>query len=344
MKTFLYLTIAAAGLAAALCLGQPSAAAAPAFGWAQLPPELLGLGLGGLIVNGKNLQTLFIGFKSSFQDGLGMAPPDWEKIASRVPSTTREEEYGWIGKIPNMREWIGPRVVQNISQHSYRIKNRPFELTIAVDRDDIEDDNLGIYAPLFKEMGQSTGAHPNQLVYGLLKDGFTATCYDGQPFFDTDHPVLDENGNEVSVANTDGGSGAPWFLMVTSRALKPLIYQVRKDHNFVPMNQETDDHVFFNKEFVYGVDGRSNVGFGFWQFAWGSKQTLNKDNYKIAREAIMSMKGDHGRPLGLMPDLLVVPPTLEGNALEILNAERDAAGATNVYKGTAKMLVTPWLA
>ena len=37
------------------------------------------------------------------------------------------------------------------------------------------------------------------------------------------------------------------------------------------------------------------------------------------------MKGDHGRPLGLGRKLLLVVPTgLEGAALEILNAERDA--------------------
>ena len=98
------------------------------------------------------------------------------------------------------------------------------------------------------------------------------------------------------------------------------------------------------KEFLYGVDGRSNVGFGLWFFAWGSKQPLNKANYKIAREALMQMKADHGRPIGVKPNLLVVPPTLEGEGLELLNAERDAAGATNVYKSTAELLPTPWLA
>jgi phage major head subunit gpT-like protein len=56
------------------------------------------------------------------------------------------------------------------------------------------------------------------------------------------------------------------------------------------------------------------------------------------------MKGDHARPLGIRPTHLVVPPSLEGQALEILNAERDAAGATNVYKGTAQLIVCPWLA
>lgn len=296
-------------------------------------------------INQQTLRTLFIGFNAAFKEGLSsQAASQYARVATPVPSTTREQDYGWLGKIPNVREWIGDRVVHNITQSGYAIRNKPYEVTISVDRDDIEDDNLGIYTPLFQELGSASGSHYDQLVFGLLKAGFTSPCYDKQYFFDTDHPVLDANGNLTSVANTDGGSGTPWFLIDGSRTLKPIILQKRKPWNLVRMDQETDSNVFDRKEYVYGTDARHNVGFGFWQFAWGSKQTLNKANYKIAREAMMGMKGDHGRPLGVRPSLLVVPPGLEGQALEILNAERDAAGATNVYKGTAELLVCPWLA
>jgi phage major head subunit gpT-like protein len=298
-----------------------------------------------MIINSGNLRSLYVSFSTAFQQGLGQAPPMWATVATRVPATTKEQDYGWIGKIPNVREWIGDRVVQNIMAHDYKIKERPFEITIGVDRDDIETDNLGVYTPLFTELGATAAAWPDQLIWPHLKNGFSNTCYDGQFFFDTDHPVLDENGVEQSVANTDGGAGTPWFLIDDSRVLKPIIWQVRKDLNtLVRKDREEDDNVFFKKQYVYGIDSRANVGYGFWQFAWGSKQTLNKANYAAAREALMAMKGDFGRPLGLMPRRLVAPPSLEGEALEILNAERDAAGATNVYRNTAQLSVVPWLA
>lgn len=297
-----------------------------------------------MLINGQNLQTLGIGFESSFQRGIGMAATQWQRMATRVGSSTGKNEYGWLGQFPNVREWLGDRVVHGMQAHDYTIKNKPFELTVGVDRDDIEDDNIGIYGPFFEQMGMSSAAHPDQLVWDLIKLGFAAACYDGQFFFDTDHPVLDANGVEASVANTDGGGGTPWFLSDARHPLKPLIFQERKAFNFVRRDSETDDNVFDRKEFVYGVDGRSNVGFGFWQFTWGSKQTLNKANYEIARVALMNMKGDYGRPLGNMPNLLVVGPSDELAGLEIVNSERDTAGATNVYKGTAELLVVPWLA
>lgn len=297
-----------------------------------------------MIINQANLSRLYTGFKTSFNEGLGMAPPMHERIATRVPSSTKEEKYGWLGKVPGFREWLGDRVVQNIALHDYAIKNKRFENTIGVDRDDIEDDTVGIYAPLFRSLGEATAAHPSELVYALLAAGFATLGYDGQYFFDTDHPVLDAGGAATSVANTDGGAGTAWFLMDARRALKPIIWQVRKDYSFVAMTMETDEVVFNRNEYRYGVDARANVGYGFWQMAWGSKQALSKTTYETARTGLMGMKGDYGRPLGIVPNLMVVPPALEKSGLEILNSERDAAGATNVYRGTAELLVVPWLA
>ncbi|GLO70566.1 hypothetical protein MACH17_20830 [Phaeobacter inhibens] len=166
-----------------------------------------------MLINAANLDALRAGLKTSFQGGLGQAPSMHKAVSPPVPSTQKEQKYGWLGKIPNVREWIGARAVQNLSQHDYAIKEKPWELTIGVDRDDIETDNLGIYGMLFTEMGQSTGSKWDMLVFEALKNGFVDECYDGQPYFDTDHPVLDEDGQEISVANTDGGNGVPWFLL-----------------------------------------------------------------------------------------------------------------------------------
>jgi len=44
---------------------------------------------------------------------------------------------------------------------------------------------------------------------------------------------------------------------------------------------------------------------------------------------------------GVNPKLLAVGPSNERKGLELINAERNAAGATNVYRGTAELLVVP---
>lgn len=304
-----------------------------------------------MIINGTNLQTLYTGFNAAFQEGLSQSPSQYKRIATIVPSTTRENEYGWLGKLPNVREWIGDRHIHNLQLHDYTIRNKDWELTIGVDRNDIEDDNIGVYKPLFNEMGVSAGAKKDMLAFGLLKQGWDTTCYDGQYFFDTDHKVLDEKGVEQSVANTTGGAGAPWFLIDDKRALKPIILQDRKDWKFVARNQPNDNNVFDQKKYIYGIDGRFNVGFGLWQLAYGSKQPPNSESYGAARASLMGMKGDHGRPLGIMPSLLVVPPALEGAARAIVSNDMISeivggapVATSNPWKGTADVLVVPWLA
>ena len=152
-----------------------------------------------------------------------------------------------------------------------------------------------------------------------------------------------KNDKVVSVSNMQEGTGPAWFLLDTSRAIKPLIFQLRRNYKFVAQNKDTDENVFMRDEYIYGVDARCNVGFGLWQLAFGSKADLTRENYKKARASMMSMKGDNGRPLNIRPSLLVVPPAHEGAALEMVKAERDASGATNVYRNTAEVLVTSWL-
>lgn len=297
-----------------------------------------------MIINHANLASLFRGFQIIFNKAFEGTASDWEKIAMVVNSSTAQETYPWLGNTTRFRKWIGDRVIQNLKTHTFTIVNESYEDTVGVNRDNIEDDSYGVYNPMMGQLGMDAKQHPDELVFALLKAGFTEKCYDEQYYFDTDHPVLDEHGNEASVSNMTAGSGVPWYLMDMTRMIKPIIFQKRKDYKFTALNKDTDTNVFMRKEHLFGVDARCNVGFGLWQLAHGSKATLTVDNYAAVRTAMMGMKGDNGRPLGIRPTLLVVPPSLEKAALEAVKREREASGADNVYANTAEVLVTPWLA
>jgi phage major head subunit gpT-like protein len=297
-----------------------------------------------MIVNAQNLSMAFTGFKAAFANAFAGAAIDYDQISMEVPSTTAIEAYAWLGATTGFREWVGDRVLQKLKQHNYTITNKDFENTVEVPRNAFADDQYGIYAPLMSQLGQDAKEHPATLLYALLKAGFATTCYDGQFFFDTDHPVLDSTGAEVSVSNSGGGSGTPWFLLDTTRVMRPLILQKRSPYNFVSMDSDKDENVFMRKKFIYGVDARLNVGYGLWQLAYGSKATLDATSFNAAYAGMQAMKGDNGRPLGLRPKLLVVPPSLRATAMELVKAERNAAGATNINKDVVDVLSTPWLA
>ena len=290
------------------------------------------------------LDSLYTGFRKNFADGFAGVKPAWQRVATLVPSSTAQNTYPWLGAFPGMREWIGDRQIKQFGLHDYSIKNKPFEDTVKVLRDSIEDDEYGIYAPMFTALGQAAAAHPDILVFQALKNGFAANCYDGQYFFDTDHPVGGAGVPVATVSNMQAGAGAPWFMLDTSRSLLPLIFQQRKKADkIVRLDKEEDTNVFMRREYIYGCDGRYNTGYGFWQMAFGSKAALDAANFKAARLAMETLTGDNGDPLGVSPTVLVVGPTNRDAGEAILKREQLANGESNTLRNAVELIVVPWL-
>lgn len=303
----------------------------------------MGQGTFRMLLNAQNLDLVFSGLKTVFNEAFAAAPSKWADVAMTVQSTSADEQYTWLGEFPQMREWIGPRHVKSLSAHGFKIVNRKFESTISIKREHIEDDRIGIFKPALTEMGRASAQHPDELVFGLLSQGFATLCYDGQNFFDAEHPVKDSDGQDVLVSNMQDGAGPAWYLMDTTRGVKPMVWQTRTPYEFTALTRSEDEAVFRNDEYLYGVRARANAGFGLWQLAFGSKAALTPENYAAARSAMMRFTADGGKKLGIMPSLLVVPPELESAALALLNTELGANGESNIWKGTAQMTLTPYL-
>jgi len=299
------------------------------------------------IVTPALLTSLKTGFKGEYARGLEMAAPQWGKVASLIPSSTASNTYGWLGQFPGFREWVGDRVLKDMAAQGYQIANKLFESTVSVKRTDIEDDSVGVYAPLFQEMGRAATVYPDEMIFGLLKDGGAALCYDGQNFFDTDHPVypnVDGTGAPALAANVAAGAGPAWYLLDTSRAIKPLIFQEREKPEFAALTKDDDEYVFTRDVYRYGVRARSNAGFGFWQMAYKSQAALDAAGFDAAMVAMMGQKADGGRPLVVSPSLLVVPPALRAAAGSLIEAQLVGGGNSNPNYKAVEVLVCPWLA
>lgn len=299
-----------------------------------------------MIINGENLSILNTGYKTAFRNAFAAIEQTYLRITTVIPSTTLIETYGWMKQTRGMSEWIGERFVQNLDSEAYQLKNKKYSETVSVTRDAIEDDQYGTYTPAIAMMGENAARLPEELIYlEALPGGFTSKCYDKQYFFDADHPVLDDKGVEQSVSNMQPGVLPPWYLLSTKRSLKPFIYQDRsKAELIIHDNPATSDSVFDRDEFRYGTRARGAAGYGFWQTAFGSKAELSKANFEAAYLAMMQFKRDGGKPLGIVPDLLVVGPSNMSKADEIINVQRLANGQDNPNHKKVEVLVVPWLA
>jgi phage major head subunit gpT-like protein len=288
------------------------------------------------------LQAAQRGFKTAFQKGFSGVTPMYTSVCTVVTSTASEETYGWLGDFPKLREWIGDRQFKSLKSKGYSIRNRKFEGSVTVERDDIEDDKLGLYTPRFEMMGEAAAKHPEEIVFELINKSTSLPCFDGQNFFDTDHPVGNE-GNVQSVSNFQAGGGPLWILADLKRPLKPFIFQKRRDYAFTSKEDaKTSDLVFLRDQYAYGVDARVSAGFGFWQMAFGSKATLDAANLKAAYEALTSFKDDEGRLLGIRPSHLIVGTTNLFKAREVL-LSKEIGGSTNTLQNLVDIMEAPYL-
>jgi len=274
----------------------------------------------------------------------------WRLLATIITSNTKSNTYGWLSAFPQLREWVGDRVIRDIAEAAYQIVNKKYESTLGVDRTDIEDDNLGQYRVLAAEMADEVERFFNRNIALLLKEGFTNTCYDGQNFFDAEHPIYEKTDGTGAVTpysnivGTVDDNNPPWFLLSLSGSLKPLILQQRTTPEFEEITDTKNDRVFMQDIYLYGIRYRGNFGYGLWQQAVGSKMALTEANYKSAREKMQSLKRDGGDPLGIVPTHLIVGPSNEAAARKIVEAQFLASGASNIYYRTAELIVIPHLA
>lgn len=209
------------------------------------------------------------------------------EIATTMPCSTRQVDYGWMARVPSMRKWLGDRQLNSVATHVRTVVNEPFEDTLVLEARDVRDDQFGIFNMAVQYLAAEAAKQVDYRIAQAIRDASVTVGYDGVPVFSTLHPI---NGG-----NAGGVSG-------------------------------TQSNLFVSKALTY-------------------------DNYVNVRAAMMAYKGEDGKPLTVIPDLLVVPPQREGDAKLILESDflsgvqaNTTAPQSNTYKGSARILVIPELA
>jgi phage major head subunit gpT-like protein len=231
------------------------------------------------------IANLQVGFSKQFEGGWRETPNYIERIATRVSSKTRINTYGWMARLLQMRKWVGPRMLQNLNTHAYSLENEDFEITVGVPRNDIKDDQLGIYSPMFKQMGRQAGYLWNELGFRILRAG---------------------NATAAAALGLPTGTGFDGVAFFGST------------HNLNPAANQANE---------------------------GSEQ-LTKAGWTTVKEKMSMFVGEDGRPLGVRPNLVLVPASggYERAAKEIFNTRLlPVSGGSNVFESEAEIIVVPEL-
>ncbi|MBN4063476.1 Mu-like prophage major head subunit gpT family protein [Cardiobacterium sp. AH-315-I02] len=185
-----------------------------------------------MLVNKSSVQSIFTGLKTIFNNSLKAQPGNWQATAMEVLSTGKSEDYAWLSRFPMMRKWVGDKHVKALAAGKYTAINEDWETTIAVDRNDIEDDHLGIYNTQAQMAGDSAAELHDIIVDSLKNGAFAQTGIDGQYFYDTDHDV---NGASVSNKGTKKLNGATPVKAAESYGAARVSVMEFKDKEGMPL-------------------------------------------------------------------------------------------------------------
>lgn len=290
------------------------------------------------------IQALQASMSAAFTRGLSAATPQWDKIATKVPSSGKANYYGWLKDLPEIKEWVGDRQLKDLGKHGYSIENKTYESSISISKDEVDDDEIGQYSVIAQNYGDQVAMFPDKQCYPLLVAGFTTLCYDGQNYFDNDHPLATTPSTTFSnvIGNPSTDAGEPWFLIDDTKVLKPIVYQERKPFVFKNMNP-TEEYTWFNNKYAAGVDGRAAAGYSFPQLAIGSKAALTEANYEAAKVMLGEMKKADGTPIGTRATKLIVGPKNEAAAKKLIKMMLKGGGDTNIYFEDVEIVVSPFV-
>lgn len=170
--------------------------------------------------------------------------PYYPTLCTVIPSDGFDEEYGLLGAVPSVREWIGDRQFKDPRALNFTIVNKHWESGIKIDKNRMKDDRMGIYVPMFESLGVKAARYPDTLLLGnVMKNADTLICLDGQNFFDTDH-VWGKSGTQSNDLAFDVADPNKPTVDELQDALDAMLHQM--------MSFKDDEGDFFHDDAVIG--------------------------------------------------------------------------------------------
>jgi phage major head subunit gpT-like protein len=147
---------------------------------------------------------------AKFDNRVKATTPMYPKICMIVPSFGADNEYGMLGSVPGVREWIGDREFHTLRAAKFTIENKLWESSTVVRQVDLDDDRMGMYDPMFEDHATRAARHPDKLLLSdIVVNATSQTCLDGQFFFDTDHSWGDSGTQNNDLTGAIVAAAAP---------------------------------------------------------------------------------------------------------------------------------------
>jgi len=137
-------------------------------------------------------QQVFQEFNTTLMTAFGDTPSVWTEYGIEVPSSSLKTLHAWLVDQEQVTEWKGSRILADMGTLVWEVINRDWQIGWKFHERQIRDDLKGLTQLAImkaRSYGQKWKNHEDKLCADTVQAGVSKECYDGQYFFDTDHPV-----------------------------------------------------------------------------------------------------------------------------------------------------------
>lgn len=160
----------------------------------------------GRLSNQNALDGLFEEFEEVRIEALDQTDsnPAMNAVMMREDTNQKTTTWAWFELFPEMKQWVGERKTTSGEARSFSVETDLYENSIEVDKEDVDDDQLGMYR---RQINARTSAYTRKRrsqVFDILENANTAsdpyTSYDGAALISDNHsrPFGADQSNKTS--------------------------------------------------------------------------------------------------------------------------------------------------
>lgn len=160
--------------------------------------------------------------------------PFYPKVSYIHQSSRLTEQFGMLGSMPGVREWLGDRKFQELRAMDFSITNKHWEMSEKIPKTSVDDDTWGLYGPVIEGMAIEATYHPDELLLStLLANGHETLCFDSQYFFSATHSWGDSGSQSNLLTPTCASASAVTALEFRAafNAARIKMLQYKNDQN-----------------------------------------------------------------------------------------------------------------
>ena len=166
----------------------------------------------------------------------GESPQEIMSMIMQTQSSAASEKYGWLGESPQMEEWLDERKLRGLKDFDFSIENKDYEATLKVNRNVMDDDQLGAVKMRIADLAAVARNHPRKLFFDKLAVGEVDLCYDGLPFYSLVHNESGANQANLATATIAGTSQTVAEFSAEFQAARKGL-RILTDDNGEPRNE-----------------------------------------------------------------------------------------------------------